>query len=340
MSWTQRQYLIAFNMMPGIGGRRLLAIKEHFGGLDRAWHASQDKLLEVPGIGPKTADLFGSLRSSISPAKEEKWAEALGARILTLHDDSYPQYLKRLAVPPPVLYVRGQLPLEPGIAVVGTRKPSRIGIAQAKQFSSYLAAKAVPVISGLARGIDYASHAETLESGGVTIAVLGSNLAKLYPPEHRVLAQAIGEKGALVTEFSSRCPTVPGNFPRRNRIIAGLSKGVLVVQAGRNSGALHTADWALDLGIDVWAIPGEISDPLRHGTHGLIKQGAALVTDPEELLSKDTSRAKVGSSANPSLAELYDAGYGPNEIAATLARSIKEVLAEISLLQVERGLRM
>ena len=124
------------------------------------------------------------------------------------------------------------------------------------------------------------------------MAVLGSNLRTVYPAEHRGLAERIAEQGAVVSEFSSRCPTVPGNFPRRNRIIAGLSRGVLVVQAGVNSGALRTADWALELGLDVWAIPGEISDPLREGCHRLIKQGAQLVTDPLNSSAKNLRRER------------------------------------------------
>ncbi|NMB20427.1 MAG: DNA-protecting protein DprA [Firmicutes bacterium] len=339
MSWSQRQYLIAFNMVPSIGGRRLLSIKEHFGSLEEAWHAPIKELTNVEGIGPKIAERFCTIRPTISPEREEKWADGLGARIITLADSSYPDYLKGLAVPPPVLYVRGKMPTQPGIAVVGTRRPSRVGIAQARQFSSYLASQGIPVVSGLARGIDFASHDEVVKAGGVTVAVLGSNLADLYPPEHRLLANRITEKGALITEFSSCCPTVPGNFPRRNRIIAACSQGVLVVQAGRTSGALHTVDWALELGIEVWAIPGEISDPLRQGNHRLIRQGAALVSDPTELIEGGVHKG-MDNGNHPSLEVLYDAGYSPNEIAATLDRPVHDILSEISLLQVKRGSKM
>ncbi|MCK9525723.1 MAG: DNA-processing protein DprA [Limnochordia bacterium] len=338
MTWSPRHYLIAFNMVPRIGGRRLLALSEHFGSLGEAWHAPKSKLMEVEGIGPKIAGGFCALRSTISPQAEEKWASSLGAKIVTLADAEYPLHLRRLAVPPPVLYVLGTLPEQPGIAVVGTRKPSRLGLAQARQFSAYLASQNVPVISGLARGIDYASHDQVVEAGGIAVAVLGSNLGNLYPSEHRDLARRIREKGALITEFSSRCPTVPGNFPRRNRIIAGCASGVLVVQAGSKSGAIHTADWALELGIDVWAIPGEIGDPLRQGTHRLIKQGASLVSDPAELLDSQSS-STVDRSTHPCLEELYEAGYSANEIAATLSRPIQDVLTAMSLLQVEKGSR-
>lgn len=339
MGWSLRQYLIVFNMVPGIGGRRLIAIEKHFGSLQQAWKAGRAELMKVPGIGTELADRLCTLRGSLSPQAEEAWAKQQGARIVTIYDKEYPNYLRRLAVPPPVLYVAGKLPEEEGIAVVGTRKPSRVGIAQARQFSAYLAARGIPVISGLARGIDYHAHQQVVESKGTAVAVLGSNLEKLYPGEHRLLARKIAEQGAVITEFSSKCPTVPGNFPRRNRIIAGCARGVLVVQAGAKSGTLHTADWALELGIDVWAIPGEVSDPLRQGNHSLIKQGAGLVTEPADLLIvpnvKGEQQDDMGGSTR--LRELYAAGQSANQIAAALDMPIQEVLAEISLLQLEEG---
>lgn len=315
-----------------------MAIKNHFGSLERAWHASKGALMEVEGVGPTIADRFCALRPNLSPQAEEAWARGLGAQILTLNDPGYPAYLRRLVVPPPVLYVLGTLPETPGVAVVGTRKPSRVGIAQAKQFSAYLVSKGLPVISGLARGIDYFAHEQVVKMNGQAVAVLGSNLGNLYPSEHRMLAKQIAERGAVITEFSSHCSTVPGNFPRRNRIIAGCSRGVLVVQAGAKSGAIHTADWALDLGIDVWAIPGEISDPLRHGTHRLIKQGAALVSDPADLLACGADAPlQEGSATQPSLEDLLEAGLHANEIAAALERPIQDILAEISLFQLQQG---
>jgi DNA processing protein len=340
VKWSSRQYLIAFNMVPGIGGRRLVAIRNHFGSLEAAWNARREDLMKVEGIGPKTADRFCALRPNLSPRDEEAWARGLGAQIITLSDQEYPTYLRRLVVPPPVLYVLGKLPEKPGIAVVGTRKPSRVGIAQARQFSAYLASKGIPVVSGLARGIDYFAHEQVVQMGGDAVAVLGSNLGNLYPSEHRVLAKKIAEQGALITEFSSHCSTVPGNFPRRNRVIAGCSRGVLVVQAGAKSGAIHTADWALEMGLDVWAIPGEISDPLRQGTHRLIKQGAALVSEPADLLDSTEAVAgplSEGITSRSSLEELFEAGLHANAIAAALDRPIQEVLAEISLFQLQRG---
>lgn len=334
MRWSSRQYLIAFNMVQGIGGRRLLALKGYFGSLDKAWHAPRDGLLKVPGLGSKIVDGFCQVRESLSPLAEEQWAVGLGASIITLVDPSYPEYLRRLLVPPPVLYVLGKLPQDLGVAVVGTRKPSRQGIAQAREFAAYLARQGEVVISGLARGIDYFAHDQVLQMDGRTLAVLGSNLGNLYPREHKHLVERIRERGAVVSEFSSKCPTVPGNFPRRNRLIAGFSKGVLVVQAGAKSGAIGTADWALELGLDVWAIPGEISDPLRDGTHNLIKQGAYLVTHPENLLG---ASEQALAPSEQDVAKLHRLGHHANEIADLLDLPINQILAEISILQVAKS---
>lgn len=336
MKWSSRQYFIAFNMVPGIGGRRLQALEKFFGSLANAWHAPKEELLKIRGIGPKTLEGFARVKASICPIREEKWASRQNARIVTLQDEEYPEFLQRLAVPPPVLYVSGKLPKQKGIAVVGSRRPSSVGVAQAKGFSGYLAKNGEVIISGLARGIDFHAHMEALHQNARTVAVIGSNLRNLYPAEHRDLVQKIvANNGAVISEFSSHCATVPGNFPRRNRIIAGLSRGVLVVQAGLKSGALGTADWALELGIDVWTIPGEIHDPLRAGNHNLIKQGAFLVTNPKELMNSELIINE--NEFKPTVKSLFEAGCHANEIAARLNIPIGQILAELSILQVEHA---
>ncbi|HHY10887.1 MAG TPA: DNA-protecting protein DprA [Firmicutes bacterium] len=284
MKRSSREYLIAFNMVSGIGGRRLFSLKKHFGSLEKAWRAPLPALLKVPGIGRKTAAHFCKTRGKICPTAEEAWAKREGARIITIGEAGYPKFLERLFVPPPVLYCRGSLPRRAGIAVVGTRKPSQAGIRQAYDFSSALAKNNLPIISGLARGIDSYAHRGALAAGGITAAVLGSNIGDIYPPEHRALADKIAQRGAVISEFSSRCRIMPGNFLRRNRIIAGLARAVLVVQAGERSGAVNTANWGLELGLDIWAIPGEISDPRRRGTNNLIKQGAFLAESAADLM--------------------------------------------------------
>lgn len=330
MKWSSREYLIALNMVPGIGGRRLQALHEFFGSYEKAWQAKPEMLLRVPGFGGKTVKQFVSSRRDICPKVEEQWARALQAEVITLEDQEYPDYLRRLIVPPPVLYVQGQLPQNPGIAIVGTRRPSRVGIVQTRDFTNHLVQRKQIIISGLARGIDYFAHETTLARGGITVGVLGSNIGNIYPSEHRGLVQQITAKGAVVSEFSSRCSTVPGNFPRRNRLIAGFSRGVLVVQAGERSGALGTADWALELGLDVWAIPGEISDPLRKGTNKLIRQGAHLVVSPTDLGVDELPHTGNDSP----VARLFAEGLAVNQIALQLNLPVEEIMAEISLLQV------
>lgn len=310
MSWTDRDYLIALNMIQGIGGIRLRALWHHFGSFEKIWRASEEELRQISSIGPKIARAIAQARKDICPRTEQEWARRLGARIVTLVDEGYPSYLQRLAVPPPVLYVAGRLPQSPGIAVVGTRRPSRTGLAQARLFSSAIAVRGEAVISGLARGIDGAAHLAALEAGGQTVAVLGSHLGNIYPPEHQSLARRITAQGAVVSEYPSCSPTLPGNFPRRNRIIAGLSRGVLVVQAGDKSGTINTADWALELGLDVWAVPGEISDPLRAGCHNLIKQGAFLVTDPSELWGGELGPSAESGRETAAARESFSPGMG------------------------------
>lgn len=327
MKWSSRECLIALNMIPGIGGRRLQSLLKHFGSFQKCWQASSRELLRVPGFGRKTVSQFVNNRGEICPFKEQYWAQSHQAEIVTIVDQEYPEYLHRLVVPPPVLYVKGRLPQKPGIAIVGTRRPSQVGIVQTRKFTTALVQQGEVIVSGLARGIDYIAHESTLQGGGVTVAILGSNIENIYPREHDKLVQQIAQQGAVVSEFSSRCPTVPGNFPRRNRIIAGFSRGVLVVQAGERSGALGTSDWALELGLEVWAIPGEISDPLRKGTNRLIKQGAHLVVCPTDL----GVRNEQHSANNSPVTELAKEGLTVNEIALRLKLSVEQVMAEIAL---------
>lgn len=328
----ERSYIIAFNMIQGIGGRRLAALLEHFGSLERAWHASYQELVQIPGMGRKTAQQVVEQRKLVDPIREERWASRYGGRIVTVVDEEYPSPLRALTHPPPVLYIMGQLPGEIGIAVVGTRRPSASGLIQARVFSEAFVRRGFAVVSGLARGIDQAAHTAALQAGGKTVAVLGSHIGQIYPADHRGLAERIAQRGAVVSEFASTHPTMPGNFPRRNRIIAGLSERILVVQAGRKSGALNTAHWAAEYGKDVWAIPGEISDPLRQGTNFLIQQGAGLAADPSDVLL-GLGRLQTGSE-DDEVKRLYRQGASPDQISALLNMPVAAVLARITELEL------
>ncbi|NLM26103.1 MAG: DNA-protecting protein DprA [Firmicutes bacterium] len=338
MKWSSEEYLIAFNMLNGIAGHRLEALVKAFGSLQDAWNSSYSQLLQVPGFGPKVSKSFIEQRTKIDPIKELNWAKSIGARIYTAYNPDYPKYLKGLQPVPPVIYCLGRLPSDLGIAIVGTRKPTASGRRQAYDFAKELA-DYFPIVSGLARGIDTQAHLGALAAGGSTIAVLGSSLNQIYPPENCELANKISQNGCLVTEFSSNAAIKPGNFPRRNRLIAAFSKGVLVVEAGEKSGTMSTVDWALEQGKDVWAIPGDIANPLRKGTNKLIKQGAGLVDSPQDILDYFQLVAKPLVNKLDQTLQLvlkyYRQGYSTDEIVEITKIPINKVQSSITILQVE-----
>ena len=202
-------------------------------------------------------------------------------------DQEYPKLLREIHDPPPILYVSGDLkPEERFFAIVGSRKASPYGLKVASEMAEALATYGLTIVSGFARGIDTASHQGALRAKGRTVAVLGSGLSKIYPPENRDLAGEVSLSGALVSEFPMTYPVLPENFPRRNRLISGVSLGVLVVEADEKSGALITADCALEQGREVFAIPGRIDSSLSRGTHRLIQQGAKLVREVTDILEE------------------------------------------------------
>lgn len=217
-----------------------------------------------------------------------KWAEQERAAIITLEDTAYPDLLREIADPPPVLYIFGDWKLlqSPQLAIVGSRNPTHAGLETAEEFAKYLAQIGLTITSGMALGIDAAAHQGALKGKGHTVAVVGTGLDRVYPSRHKQLAHAIAEQGVLVSEFPIGTPPLPSNFPRRNRIISGLSMGVLVVEAARQSGSLITARMALEQGREVFAVPGSIHHPLAKGCNELIRQGAKLVEKAEHILEE------------------------------------------------------
>lgn len=215
-----------------------------------------------------------------------EWGAQLNQSILTLEDPAYPSLLKAIADPPPVLFVRGDPKIlsKPQLALVGSRKPSPSGLRAAAEFAKGLVAAGWAITSGLAAGIDAASHKGALSTGGTTVAVLGSGLDQIYPAQNKGLATQIASRGALVSEFPPHTPPLAMHFPRRNRIISGLCLGVAVVEAALRSGSLITAKLALEQGREVFAVPGSIYNPLSQGCHILIQEGAKLVTGPADVL--------------------------------------------------------
>ena len=285
---TDCERYILLNLVPDIGSARLKQLLEAFGGLDEVWAASETELRRVPGVGPVLAQRLTAGRGNTRLLEQElRLAEAAKAQILTLEETGYPAALRQIHDPPLALYIRGSLPIEEiAVAMVGSRHASHYGLETAQRLAYDLALRGVTIVSGLARGIDGAAHRGALKAGGRTIAVLGSGLSVVYPPEHEELSRQIIERGALVSEYPMTMQPLPHNFPRRNRIISGLSLGVVVVEAAARSGALITADCALEQGREVFAVPGPITTPTSQGTHHLLKQGAALVTSAEDILEE------------------------------------------------------
>jgi DNA processing protein len=281
----KKRFWIGFNRVYGIGPARLRTLLEFFGDVEAAWQASADDLIAA-GLGPKTSRALLETRQQVDLDAEAAKVKSLGFEVVTWEDDHYPQRLREIPAPPPVLYVWGEIKPQDrwAVAVVGTRRATAYGKAVAREVASMLAASGVTVISGLARGIDALAHKAALEVGGRTIAVLGSGLDRVYPPEHRHLAESIADAGAVISDYPLGTRPEPKNFPPRNRIISGLAMIVVIVEAGEGSGALITADFAAEQGREVFAVPGEINKRASRGTNLLIQSGARILISPEDVL--------------------------------------------------------
>src|SRR5581483_6084537 len=280
-------YWIALTRVGRIGPRRFDLLLRAFGSASRVWDASEAILGEA-GLDRRTVKSLAAARQRVDPTREVENLARAGARAIRSIDPEYPALLGRIYDPPPVLYVQGELdpPEHPAIAVVGTRTATSYGKMAAERLSGDLAAAGVTIVSGLALGIDAAAHRGALAAGGRTVAVLGHGLDRTYPSQHSPLAKQIAQHGALVTEFPLGTKPDAVNFPRRNRLISGLTSGTLVVEAGARSGALITAAFAAEQGRDVYAVPGSIFSPASEGTNGLIRDGAAPVTRVGDVLAE------------------------------------------------------
>lgn len=300
---TDCEALIALNLIPDIGSQRLKNLLEAFGSAPKVFLNSENNLRRVDKIGANVAKQIASF--PFEKLKEElELCGKLGIKIITLIDDDYPRLLKDIYDPPLCLYVKGALDTQnsPSLGIVGSRRASYYGLSCAEKFAYSLAKLAVVVVSGMARGVDTYAHKGALKAGGLTYAVLGSGLNNIYPPENKDLYRDIAESGAVISEFPLNTPPIGRNFPCRNRIISGLSNGVIVVEAAKNSGALITADFALEQGREVFAIPGKVDSATSYGTNHLIKQGAKLIDSVEDIieelgytrLPEENSRSKIG----------------------------------------------
>lgn len=278
-------------IVEGIGPARLSALMARFGSAERILAAGADELAAVPGFGP---ELVRRLRAAATDEGRERARAALatlkraGAVSLTPADAAYPDAFRTLPDPPYLLFASGNLELlgTPGVAVVGTRSPTDYGLHAAQSLSGELARAGLTIVSGMAKGIDAAAHAAALDAGGTTVGVLGHGIDQVYPPGNARLFQQVRERGLLITELAPGEQPNAGNFPRRNRLIAALSLGVLVVEMGEKSGAQHTVTYALEQGKEVFAVPGPISSARSAGTNQLLKDGARLVTGVADILEE------------------------------------------------------
>jgi DNA processing protein len=299
--------LLRLAVVPGIGPARLHALVRRFGSAERVLAASPGMLGAVPGLGPELVRrvLRAAEPAGLQRAKRAmEMLEAHHAVALTPDDLEYPEGFRRLADPPFLLFAAGDRALlhAPSVALVGTRRPSPYGRAAADGLARGLVAVGYAVVSGLARGIDTAAHEAALAAGGGTVGVLGHGVERVYPAENRALFREIAERGLLVTEYAPGEEPKAGNFPRRNRLIAALSRGVVVVEMTLRSGARHTVDAALDLGCEVFAVPGPIGTEASEGTNLLIKHGAALVTGVADIVEALEGVGGAGPAPRPATA--------------------------------------
>jgi len=284
---TQQEALVSLNMVADIGTIRLNKLLKFFDKPENILGASYERLTQVSGIGQSIAAKINSFKEK-DLELEFDLARKLGLKILTKDDEEYPKNLKDTIDPPLVLYVKGELRPEDknAIGIVGSRRASFYGLDNAQKFAFGLSEEGFTIVSGMARGIDTYAHRGALKAKGRTIAVMGSGFNKIYPEENKDLAEEISRNGAVISEFPVNAKPLKQNFPRRNRLISGLSLGVLVAEAARNSGALITADFALEQGREVFAIPGKVDSDNSFGTNELIKQGAKLVSCLEDILEE------------------------------------------------------
>lgn len=284
---SDKKYWLGLSLIQQIGGVRLRTLVDHFGTAQKAWQASKAALRQA-GLPGSIITQFEKAQATLDLDAELHKVGQAGAHIITQMDDDYPLALRNVGDAPPLLYVRGTLlpQDELALAIVGTRRATRYGQDASNRIATYLAKQDVTIVSGLAQGIDTAAHLGALDAGGRTIAVLGCGIDLIYPRENETLAQRIVQHGAIISELPMGTPPNGKNFPRRNRLISGLSLGVLIGEAPIQSGALITAEAALEQGREVFAIPANIFNPMGTGSNQLIQEGAKLIMRAQDILDE------------------------------------------------------
>ncbi len=346
-----KKYWVGFNLVKGIGAVRLQALLDHFGDLSLAWDSPADALLAA-GMSQKIVANFFAVRNEVNLDQFYDRILKHGTLVLTWQDDAYPQRLREIDQPPPVLYLKGTYQVEDAwsVAIVGTRRATAYGQRVAGELASYLAQNGVTVISGLARGIDAAAHLAALKAGGRTIAVLGNGVDQVYPPEHRNLSEQIMANGCLLSDYAPGTPPDSANFPPRNRIISGLSMATVVVEAGETSGALITATFAAEQGRDVFAVPGSIYAVQSKGANRLIQDGAHPLLEMKDVLAvmnltqvAEQRSARLTLPEDPVEARLYqsltDEPTHIDEICAQVGLPIDQVSPALAMMELKGFVR-
>jgi DNA processing protein len=344
-------YWVGFSLISKIGRVRQNRLEKYFGALEAAWKASAAELRQA-GLDSDSVEALVTQRPQIFLSVEMEKLERAGIVPVTLHDDAYPPRLKEIYDYPPLIYVKGSLlPSDgQGVAVVGTRHCTVYGKQVTEEIVTDLARYRLTIISGLARGIDSVAHRAALRAGGRSLAVLASGLDIIYPVENATLAREISECGALISEHPLGTRPKPEYFPRRNRILSGLSLGVLVIEAGEKSGALITANLALEQNREVFAVPGSILSPASRGTNRLIQEGAKLVIDSGDILEELSLpslivQAPLRETVNPSdieqliLGQLSSEPLHIDEICRRSGLATAEVSSTLAMLEIKEWVK-
>jgi DNA processing protein len=329
----------------GITEAKLKNLLQKFSSPEAIFNATTDELLTVKGIDNEIASAIKNYVRCKETEEKHKKAEQLGMKIISYLDDDYPKNLKNISHSPPVLFIRGEIKTEDekALAIIGTRRPTSYGRMVAEKFASELAQIGITIVSGLARGIDTSAHIGALKAKGRTIAVLGCGVDVHYPPENRYLYDEITQNGAVVSEFNIGTTPFAMNFPKRNRIISGLSLGVLAVEAPVDSGALNTVTWAADQGREVFAVPGAINQQTSVGTNRLIKDGVKPVTSVEDICSelkitfdrKEKAEIPVNEMEKKILEILSSEPLYPDQMIEILNESIAVLLPQLLSLEIK-----
>jgi DNA processing protein len=356
------KYWLAINKIPGVGPVTIKKLYGHFGSIEAVWSVGENEINSVDEISKSAARSFIENRQKINLNEELDLVSKQKVKIITLDDDQYPANLKNIYDPPPVLYVKGDLlPADTkAVAIVGTRRASRYGLETAKMLARQLSLAGVTVVSGLAAGIDTAAHEGALAAGGRTLAVFGCGVDVIFPPQNKSLAEKIAQTGALLSEFPLGMTGDRSTFPRRNRIISGLSLGVIVVEGHYDSGAMITAKEALEQGREVFAVPGNVELEQSKGPHWLIKQGAKLVESAEDVLEElkfqiPNTNIQTGTNAKEQISNNKPLNLAPeeekiylmlsaepvhlDEIAFKTGWPVQQVSSLLTMLEIKKAVR-